>query len=868
MDDEMAFHLEMSIQEKIENGIEPDEARKLARKEFGSTERFKDECRDSWGTRLINDFFRDVRYGLRQITKHKTGSLVIVITLALCIGANTTAVKMVQRIVSNPYEYHEEDRIVRVGISGKDFSAVSHLSIPSYQFLKKHNQSFENIGLVGVAYQDFQMGDSTRYIAIDQISPEIWDVVGIRPKEGRFFTKVEVERGDEHLTVLSEKLWKDLGGKETNLIGSNVLINDESFRIIGVAPDSFFLLYGESDAWIPKVYDEIDPSPNAKNSFASIAKLKPGISLKQANQNITNLFQQYQAENPPPAGDQKRKDLKFKAIHINQSILQALPQVQIAFYSINAVTFLVLTIGCLNIGGIVLIRNYARSQEIATRRSLGASKFRLSKQMMTEVLLLFLIGGFMSLLVIKFNFSASEFLYLDKFQWVDEWGLDTNTFKTTIITTLAFALGTGLLTRFSQIRENLLSAIRSGSPTSTVNRSRHRMNGAFVTVQISLSILLLVATGIFALNLKTALEKNVGFERNGRVAVKIWQTFKRFEDGAEAYYHSVLPYEKGVIDHIRQMPDVSSVSAASRAPISIDSVKVARFSVQDYHYTEDDRKANALQILTHPGYFKTVGTSLLTGRDFKETDTRNTEKVAIISEDLVEKYFDGKTPLGKYLTYRDHDLKIIGIAEVVQDRPFFIPWRDYAIYLPSSQWDIERYSTKYLVHAKGDVKKLIPILENRLKAFDPTVGLSFKTFNENFELATSIYRIPMIVTLFFAGIALFLSGIGLFALISHIVEEQTREFGIRMAIGSSKKDILRLVLKQCVKFILPGLLIGFAISSAISWKINPLVKDINTLDPTIFAAVLCFVLTISGVASFLPANRATRISPIDTLRYE
>ncbi|MCG8527301.1 MAG: ABC transporter permease, partial [Opitutales bacterium] len=849
------------------NGVSENEARKQALSEFGSIERYKEDCRDSWGTRLINDFFRDVRYGLRQITKHKTGSLVVVITLALCIGANTTAVKLVQKIVSNPYQYREEDRIVRVGISGKDFSTVNHLSISRYRFIEEHTKSFEHIGLIGVSYQDFRLGNSTRYIAVDQISPDIWNVVGIRPLKGRFFTASEVQRGDEKLVVLSEKFWEDLGGKKTNLIGSNVLLNKVTHRVIGVAPDDFFLLYGESDAWVPRIFDKVDPSPNAKSSFASIAKLKAGVSLKQANQNLINLYQQYQAENPP-TDDEKRKDLKFKAININQSILQGLPQVRIAFRSINAVTFMVLIIGCLNVGGMIMIRNYARHQEIATRRSLGASQFRISRQMMTEVLLLFLVGGVLSLLVIKLNFSASKFLYLDRFQWVDEWQTDRNTLLTATITTLTFALITGMISRFGQFRKNLISAIRAGGQASTAPKYRHRFHGIFVVSQISLSTLLLMMTGILVLNLTTVLQKNIGFERQDRIATKISQPNSRFEEGAEGYYGSILPYQTQILDLIGQTPGVVSVSASNRAPITTDNLKVRRFSVHNYNYTDEDREANALQILTRPDYFKTVGTRLLSGRDFQKTDTRNSEKVAIISADLMSRYYDGKNPVGEYLTYQENELKIIGVAETVQDRPFFIPWGDYAIYLPFNQWDIDRKSTSYMVHASGEVDRLSSILEKKIKAHDPKAQLSIKTFEENFELATSAYRIPMVVTLFFAGIALLLSGMGLFALITSIIEERTREFGIRMAIGLPKSSIFELIVKRCLQLIIPGLLIGLLVSAAISWKINPLLKEINTLNPIIFVAVLFFIISICAVASLLPANRATRISPIETLRYE
>ena len=872
LDREISFHVEMLIQQNKEAGMTDKEARNAALREFGNVDLAKENCKESWGIRIIEEFIKDTRFGFRQVAKHKIHTAIIIVTLAVCMGANTTAYNFVVKLITNPYEYVEADRIVKVGKQWTKFKGnqVNQISVPHFKFFEEHCSSFVDIGFIDDDCQfDLRLGDRIRRISIDRVTPGVWTVTGIKPVAGRFFTKEDVEKTGDQLVVLSETLWRQLRSDSNDLIGEKVILDNKSYQIIGVAPKSFYLSYTRADAWTPRTFSERELRSRHDHSFMAIAKLKPGISVKQADQGLKNVYEAYLEVYPGERDDQARAGTTFGAVGIEESLLEGLEQISVAFKSIQYVTLLVLVIGCLNVGGMIVVKGYTRMQELAMRRTLGASTFRLGHQLMVEIGIYFLLGGLLSLFVLKAGFASSRMINLDQIPWTGEWSIDTSSLLITLTIVFISAIATSILPLLSILKRDLMEFLKTGSRTMAGDVSKHRIQSLFIVSQVSLSVILLAAAGVSVRNLHATLQKDKGFATEGRIAFEIPMPDYRFASGQEGYISDILPLQERILERIRSMPGVISASASNRVPSSHEHTGHSGFSMSHYELEEGERHPNALRVVILPGYFETVDTRILLGRGFEKTDTYDSEFVVIISQNTVERFYEGLNPIGMMINFWDRDLRIVRVAEQVQEKPYFMDWDGYSLYFPYKQWaSLGRGQTTFVAHVKGDPKQQLSVIEKSILDLDPSLTPKSMTFQEVHQVATFAQRLPMIITAFFSGLALLLTGLGLYGLISFTVAERTKEYGIRMALGARQSLILKRVMANSGRLISWGLTVGIVIAFALCAKLNPFLVDIDTTQPATFLVVATFVLLVSALATLIPAQRAMRLNITKTLQHE
>lgn len=328
----------------------------------------------------------------------------------------------------------------------------------------------------------------------------------------------------------------------------------------------------------------------------------------------------------------------------------------------------------------------------------------------------------------------------------------------------------------------------------------------------------------------------------------------------------VLPYQDRILENVRSAPGVVGAALANRVPISLSDMNHTTFSMNHYQYERGEAEAQALRLIVGPEYFATVGTRLLQGREFQNTDTMDSEPVVIVDQNLVDRYYQGLNPVGMTINVWGTDRKIVGVAERVQDKPFFIGWEGYALYFPYRQWHSSAAYTLYVANVHGEERRQLRAIEQVILALDPKTTVETVIFEEVYAAATFVQRVPMKVIAFFSAIALFLSGLGLYGLISFIVAERTKEFGIRLALGAKPILVSSQIIRSSGKMVGVGLLAGLVFSFVIAIKINPVLKDVNATRPDVFVGVMIFVLLVCFGASLVPALRATRISINDTLR--
>ncbi len=351
-----------------------------------------------FGIHWIEEFWSDLLFGFRQVFKNKLHTGIIVLTLALCLGSNTTAYNFMRKLVTNPFEYGNTEGIAQVGKEWpKVREGVNQISIPHFHFLKEQSTSFEELGFVDDEIQfDLDLGNRVRRIRTDLITPEIWRITQIKPVVGRFFTEEDVESTSGRVVVLGEALWNDLRSEEDDLLGNDVILDGQKYEVIGVAPQSFYLSYQHSEAWLPRKFVPKELSETWRrndHSYMCLARLKDGVTMEQADKNLKSVYEAFLDIYPEDRDDQERTGATFSAANVNDMVTTGLPQIAIAFRSVQIVTFIVLLIGCLNVSGMIMVRSFSRIQEYAMRRALGASIRRLSGQILTEIIIYFMLEG-------------------------------------------------------------------------------------------------------------------------------------------------------------------------------------------------------------------------------------------------------------------------------------------------------------------------------------------------------------------------------------------------------------------------------------------------------------------------------------------
>jgi len=887
LDQELRVHLEMLIEKNASKGMSSEEARCAARREFGGVEQTKEAYRDRRGWPMIDQLIQDVRYGLRQLRRSPGLTLVITLSLALGIGANTAIFSVINAVMLRLLPVQNPEQLVQVGFQGKH-NAQSFVgesfSYPLFQELRRHNQAFTDISAFDYwdsfnAHLSNPGSDAaSEPIKGQMVSANFFSLVGVNAVIGRTFAPDEDNGAGAHpVAVISYALWIRMFARDATVLGKRLTIEGRPFSIIGVTPPHFNGVNpGRTcDLWVPITMqplvapNEFDLLTSADTNWLSlVARLKPGVSVEQARANLDLVYQQSQRERDISKwSDQDRRD--FFTHHI--VLLPAARgtdylrrEFSRPLFLLMGMVGLVLLIACANVANLLLARASVRQREIAVRLALGAARRRLIRQLLTESVLLALIGGALGVLFAYWGSPALVVLMagggnrvlLDVHPDLSVLGF---TLLVAFITGIAFGLAPAL--RATRTGPN--SFVQTGSRNLTASRSGRNLGRALVIAQVALSLVLVIGAGLLIRTLRNLETLDPGFSRQNVLLFGLDPTRAGYKE------ERLVRLYQQVLERVRQMPGVRSASFSFLTPISGGGW-------DNYTYIEGytpgpgesmDVYINAVG----PRFFETLGTPLLLGRDFGPQDRAGSTWVGVINQAMSHRFFGDRNPIGRHFWWGWNDNRRYEIIGVVGDAKYLglreeVPPTAY-LYLPQDPKNLGgiTFEISGAIPAVGlvpQVRSLLQTIDSRLAASD------VKTLAE--QVDQSLYQERLVSTLstFFGVLALLLACVGLYGVMSYAVARRTSEIGIRMALGAESNRILRMILREALFLAVAGIAIGLPVEWAANHAIAGMLYGLKPTDPITVVVCTLLMAGVAALAGYLPARRASRVDPMVSLRYE
>jgi putative ABC transport system permease protein len=824
-------------------------------------------------------FWQDISYGFRLAIRKPVFSLIVVLTLALGIGANTAIFSVVNAVLLRPLPYPQSDRLIML------FSAwpgqgipFAGSALPDYRVYRDQNQTLE--GLAGYYYGDVNLSGSSNQmperVQGARITPNLFSVLHVAPVLGQNFLPEDEKWGQHRVVLLSYGLWQRLFGGDPNIAGRQININGRPSLVRGVMPQGmpFFDNRPEPDLWTPLSFPPDDVMDSRNNHFVQlVGRLKPGVTIDQARADMNRINAALESQ--------------FKENQGQQAVTVSL-QEQLVGNSRRALLVLlagvgfVLLVACANIANLLLARMATRERELAIRASLGAGRFRLMRQLVMETLPLGLIGGVAGVALANWILSLIKSLLPPTLPRQNPIVLDWHVLVFAAALSLLSVLFFGILPALGVRHEEMRDQLTEGGRGLTAGRRRNRIRSVLVTAEIALALVLLTGAGLMIRTLINLNRTDAGFEPNHLLTMRLPLSGARYSDDAKA-----RDFYERLLEQVRGVAGVQSAAAGSGLPLGFGGGWGKNFSVEGHPLaTSLSQVPNVEFLLVSPDYFRTAGIKLLSGREFTAEDTENAEQVAIISETVAHRFLTNEEPIGKRIWMGPPESLlpapppgqpsqpfkrrvIVGVARDVKDGPLNQQPRP-TVYVPYYQSDREGWIPMSLMvrttAAPSAYVATIRDIVRRLDADQPVAQV--RTGDELLARRLSEPRFNTLLLGSFAALGLLLAVIGIYGVVSFLVTQRTHEFGIRMALGAQTKNVLGLVLGKAMLLSLVGVGLGLLASLALTRLMRDLIYGVGPTDPMTLIAVAALLALITIVASYFPARRAAKVDPLVALRYE
>jgi putative ABC transport system permease protein len=818
----------------------------------------------------METLFKDIGYGIRSLLKRPGFTAIAIITLALGIGANTAIFSVVNAVVLRPLPYSQPDRLVMVWETG---AGNDRRSVAPGNYLDWQTQNRTFAEMAATFYGNFNLTENGEPERINgaTITSNLMTVLGADAQIGRTFDAEDDQHQDRAIVLLSDGLWKRRFGSDQNIIGRTMMVDEVPHTVVGVMSPGF-QFPAQSDLWVlgrernAVSLSLISQFPNNDwiherdaHFISVIGRLKSGVSLSQAQSDIAGITRRLEQEFP-----KTNAGLGLNAVPLHTQIVGDVRPV--LFILLGAVAFILL-IACTNVANLLLTRATQRDREIAIRIALGAGRWRLVRQLLTESLLLSFTGGLAGLFVSIWAVDLFIKLSPGDIPRLNEANVDLRLLGFTFLVSLLTGIGFGLLPAFQATKTNLNSSLKEGGGKSGEGRQRRRARNILVVSEIALAQVLLVGAGLLIMSHVRLTRINPGFNAEKVLTARIAPSTRKYPDAKSrtVFYTTVL-------DHLRSLPGVKSVGLLMNLPLSGSSMNRG-FRVEGRPEPKADENVSMDYQVVSPGIFSTLEVPIMRGRGFTDADSENSERVIVINQTMARRYWPNEDPLGKRMAIGESSKdtswrKIVGIVGDVRHASLSeapVPGA-FTVY----RQDLESWPRMaFVIKASTDALSLTSAVRKELISVDPAQPVyGVEPLEKLLNTSVAQRRFIMLLIGSLSFIALALAMVGVYGVVSFSVSARTHEIGIRMALGAKARDVLAMVLGQGMRLALLGIAIGLASAGAVTRLLSSLLFEVSATDPGTFSIVAILLGVIAAFACYIPARRATKVDPLQALRYE
>ena len=873
LDAEVRSYVQLLAEENMRDGMSTEKALRAARVELGGIEQVKEQSRDARAGASVDSLLQDLQYGARMLRKNPGFSVIAILTLALGIGASTAVFSLVNAVLLKPLPYPNSQQIV---FPWRQPPAGLHLGYnempwgrPDFLFFAHESKSFQSVGAFkSDSFNLTGSGDAARLDGL-RASAGFFPSLGISPFIGRTFTAEEDQIGHEHEVVLSYSLWRDRFGSDTQILGRLLQLNRESYTVIGVMPPGFVFPRGEempngfpfpraTQLWVPLALVPGPIIPGEDSELAVIGRLQPGITPPQAQSEMNVMCKRLEDFFPGSKG--------WFGTKVTSMERQIAGDMRRPLLLILGAVGVVLLIACSNVAGLLLSRSLARTKEFTLRAALGAGKWRLMRQLLTEALILAGIAGIAGILIAKVAVHFVKFFAPPNIPRLSEVSLDIRVVLFALAITFVTGILFGLAPAIAGSRDNLVESLKGGGQRSGSSPLGTKLRNVLLISEVAFALVLVISAGLLTRTFLRLLSVDPGFNPTRVLTFELTLPATKYTDQPQI----VALYQKA-LQSIRSLPGVDSAGITAATPLG-GATESTSIRLPDHPSQDPKARAFSNYTMISPGYFAAAGTPILRGRDFLESDTADSLPVTIINSAMAKKFWPGADAIGKQVAPASKKYPAAAIVGIVADVKRLSLREDPPpeMYVPYNQkvWP-SLLTMDVILRTKVDPASLTDDVRNALRSVDPDLPLAkIATLSTIVEDSMTLPRFAMLVLGSFAGLALLLASVGMYGVISYFVGQRTREIGVRVALGAQRRDVFGMVLGQGARLAAIGIALGLLAALAATRMMVSFLYRVQPIDPLTFAALPFLLLFIALLACYVPARRAMRVDPMVALRHE
>lgn len=854
LDAEVRSYIDLLTDEKVRSGMTPVEARRAALIEAGKIEHVKEDVREAKPGLLLRNIAGDLRYGFRILRNSPGFTTVVILSLALGIGANVAIFSAINAILLRPLPYKDPDRLAMLWLDNRRLNLHEDLtSYPNFEDWRSQNHVFE--AMSGFTSNDFALGGTEEPLRVDGaiVDAKFFPVLGVSPTLGRVFTESEDQPGHDTVAIISDGLWRTHFGGDPQVIGRTILLNDQSCTVIGVMPPEFGFPTKLVQIWKPLAVPQRAKASRGGFWMSVVGRLKPGIGIEKARAEMSAIGTRLEMQYP----DNNRG----YGVYVKPLLAHVVGNVRYVLYILLAAVSFVLMIACANVANLLLARGAAREREMALRSAIGAGRKRLITQLLTEGVALSLLAGTLGYFLAFAGIRLLPYVAPKGLPRLDEITMDARVLAFSALVSIVSAIIFGLTPALRISRVDLNDALREGGRSLTGGMRSQRLRTALMIAEVALAVVLLTGGGLMVRSLLALQNVQPGFRAEGVLTMHVSVPRSKYPEGAQA-----IAWFESVLARIQAVPGVESAGLVSDIFLSA-TPNSGNFSVEGHPDPPPEQRIEATVDTVSPGYFSTMGTPLVQGRFFTLSDSDGKTPVVIVNQSMAKRFWPSEDPIGRRFRFGNRPwMTVVGVVADQRRQGLERPARAET-FLPFRQRPGR--GLYVVIRMTGDPMRLAGLIRSEIRSLEKSAIIDHvETLEQQLSASLLLRRFETKLLTALACVALLLAAIGIYGVTYYSVAQRTHELGVRIALGAKTATLLRMVVGQAVRTTAIGAVVGLAASLALVRSLSNMLYGVSFTDPLTIAAVLLVLGLIAALASYVPARRATNVDPMIALRWE